>query len=274
MRFRVMSDLHLNWSQLEIPSLDDDENTVLLLPGDICEVVRGKDTYKEFFENAALQFKMVLYTFGNHEYYGDSYLKAKDHFLRQCGHIDNLKILDLDTVEFDDVAVIGCTLWTDMNKGDPLLIEDAKFHMNDYNEIRMGNWQTPYMRRLMPHDTMTDHYAMKHWIFEELYRVKQKGLKTVVMTHHHPSFMSVPERFKTGSMSELNGCYCSEMFNDVEQSGPDLWVCGHIHDRIDYMIGNTRVVCNPRGYQQIPTGPYDKVLNEDTSFNIRLAVEV
>jgi len=27
-----------------------------------------------------------------------------------------------------------------------------------------------------------------------------------------------------------------------------LWVHGHTHDPYDYVIGETRVVCNPRGY--------------------------
>jgi hypothetical protein len=27
-----------------------------------------------------------------------------------------------------------------------------------------------------------------------------------------------------------------------------LWTHGHTHELFDYMIGDTRVVCNPRGY--------------------------
>jgi hypothetical protein len=27
-----------------------------------------------------------------------------------------------------------------------------------------------------------------------------------------------------------------------------LWTHGHTHDPFDYMVGKTRVVCNPRGY--------------------------
>ena len=26
------------------------------------------------------------------------------------------------------------------------------------------------------------------------------------------------------------------------------WIHGHTHDACDYMIGDTRVLCNPRGY--------------------------
>ena len=27
-----------------------------------------------------------------------------------------------------------------------------------------------------------------------------------------------------------------------------LWTHGHTHEDFDYMIGSTRIVCNPRGY--------------------------
>ena len=29
---------------------------------------------------------------------------------------------------------------------------------------------------------------------------------------------------------------------------PKLIVHGHTHRRMDYMLGDTRVICNPRGY--------------------------
>ena len=28
-----------------------------------------------------------------------------------------------------------------------------------------------------------------------------------------------------------------------------LWTHGHMHNPFDYMIGDTRIVCNPRGYE-------------------------
>jgi hypothetical protein len=28
-----------------------------------------------------------------------------------------------------------------------------------------------------------------------------------------------------------------------------LWTHGHTHHKFDYMIGETRIVCNPRGYE-------------------------
>jgi hypothetical protein len=47
----------------------------------------------------------------------------------------------------------------------------------------------------------------------------------------------------------MNGAYYSEL-SDFIESHPQilLWTHGHMHDPSDYVIGSTRVVCNPRGY--------------------------
>jgi hypothetical protein len=47
----------------------------------------------------------------------------------------------------------------------------------------------------------------------------------------------------------MNGGYSS----DLEQFILDypqikVWTHGHTHDTFDYMIGQCRVICNPRGY--------------------------
>jgi hypothetical protein len=34
----------------------------------------------------------------------------------------------------------------------------------------------------------------------------------------------------------------------LERPQIKLWTHGHTHEEFDYMIGSTRVVCNPRGY--------------------------
>ena len=47
----------------------------------------------------------------------------------------------------------------------------------------------------------------------------------------------------------MNGGYSSDLDEFIEDH-PEirLWTHGHTHHEFDYMIGKTRVVCNPRGY--------------------------
>jgi hypothetical protein len=39
-----------------------------------------------------------------------------------------------------------------------------------------------------------------------------------------------------------------------------LWIHGHTHTAFDYTVGNTRVVCNPRGYVHRRTGELENPL--------------
>ena len=86
----------------------------------------------------------------------------------------------------------------------------------------------------------------------------------VVITHHAPSFMSVNDRYKGDTL--MNGGYASELGEFIlDHENIKLWCHGHMHDPVDYMIGTTRIVANPRGY----------VGQEDTDrFNPNFVVEL
>jgi hypothetical protein len=47
----------------------------------------------------------------------------------------------------------------------------------------------------------------------------------------------------------MNGGYTSDLVEFIlDRPQIKLWTHGHTHEQFDYMIGSTRVVCNPRGY--------------------------
>ena len=47
----------------------------------------------------------------------------------------------------------------------------------------------------------------------------------------------------------VNGAYSSDLSEFIlDRPQIKLWTHGHTHDTFDYMIGTTRIVCNPRGY--------------------------
>ena len=50
----------------------------------------------------------------------------------------------------------------------------------------------------------------------------------------------------------------------VEERGARLWIHGHTHISFDYQVGDTRVVCNARGYPG----------EQGTSMNPALVIEV
>jgi hypothetical protein len=69
----------------------------------------------------------------------------------------------------------------------------------------------------------------------------------IVVGHHAPSKSSTHPRYKNEVL--MNGAYSSDMNEFILNNRQiKVWTHGHTHEVFDYMIGTTRIVCNPRGY--------------------------
>ena len=263
MRVSVMSDLHLDFADLTLPGGD-----VLILSGDICEAKRMKpdmynrdmvlleherkdqrpDRFNRFFEEECAKYREVFMVMGNHEHYGFQYQKTYNHIKEQLP--TNVHLLENECRELDGVLFIGATLWTDMNRGDELTLFHMKSMMNDYRQITMFNEAKNAYHRLQPERTMADHYRSRNYIktILEENRATGKNLPVVVMTHHAPSKVSIKPRYINDTI--MNGAYSSDL-SELILDNPEIkvWTHGHTHDNFDYMIGETRIICNPRGYK-------------------------
>jgi hypothetical protein len=227
--------------------------------------------YHAFFQKCSEEFKQVIYIAGNHEHYHGDYAKSIPRIRANLAYLKNLHFLDKEFVTFDDVTFIGGTLWTDMNKEDPSTLFSIKGYMNDYqiikNSDRELNFKTPVygvkkdgytdytkvvsykfdvrVAKFSPEDSVVDHKAMLAFIDETV-----KGMHTekfVVVGHHSPSKLSTKPQYEKDVM--LNGAYSSDLSEFIlDHPQIKMWTHGHTHHEFDYMIGDTRVVCNPRGY--------------------------
>lgn len=273
MKVALCSDVHLEFGQLV---LENTENAhVLILSGDIC-VARdlmlpdphnivdfGKSKrYHEFFSNCASNFPHVVYIVGNHEHYHGDFADTIPHLRKCLGHLTNLYILDKETVKIDDITFIGGTLWTDMNKEDPLTLHGIRRMMNDFrcvdNSNRVVNYKSyddpehpdkPTFKTrpavFCPEDAVEDHKKMLDYI-KTVVEGKHDD-KFVVVGHHTPSQKSCHPKYRDDTL--MNGGYHSDLSEFIlDRPQIKLWTHGHTHELFDYMIGDTRVVCNPRGY--------------------------
>lgn len=254
MIIHLVSDLHLDISgHLEMPGGD-----VLIIAGDACEA-RGlvKEFHEtktldrkpgafpchDFFEFECAKYKKVFYVMGNHEHYGGRYWKTYPELARVMP--DNVTILEDQHEEYEGVVFVGATLWTDMNKSDPLTLAVIKDYMNDYRAITFHNVVYNNYRKLMPADTVYIHHQSKAYIEKTAKENADKPV--VVITHMAPTFQSVNEKFKNEGLS--NGAYCSDLSNLIlDNTNIKAWVHGHVHDPVSYKVGDCQVHCNPRGY--------------------------
>jgi predicted phosphodiesterase len=231
MRLHILSDLHLEFAQFDLPKTDAD---VVVLAGDVHVGRKGRLWIRNRFD------KPVIYVTGNHEYYRHSIPELTDTLRRETegGHIH---LLENSAVEIEGFSFLGCTLWSDFQlAGDvKTAMEEAGRGMSDYDLIEASGEN----RLLQPGDTARFHAASVAWLKSELSR--RDPARTIVVTHHAPSPRSIPP-FYEGSI--LNGAFASNLDALVESARVPLWIHGHTHYNVDYRLGATRVLSNQRGY--------------------------
>lgn len=271
MKIKIVSDLHLEFSDIEIQNNEDCD--VLILAGDILvasKLDKPESEYgirfRSFLKKASEAFPHVIYVAGNHEFYDSGrFFQTIDDLREHCSlNYNNVYFLERDTKIIDDVVFVGGTLWTDMNKYDPLTLHAVRDMMNDYRAIK--NDRNGFIP-LKPADTCERHRMTRDYI--KLIADEHKDKRCVVVGHHTPSFQSCHEQYKTDYL--MNGAYHSDL-TEIMFDRPQikLWVHGHTHHCFDYMVGETRVICNPRGYHD-STG---RGWGEDTGWDPTMFVEI
>lgn len=255
---KPISDIHLESGPINIPVTDVDKQTILVLAGDIGLVHKqyDKQLYVEFLRLMSLQFKYVILVMGNHEHYHGSikltYSRIKNALTEL--KLNNVFLLEKESVVLDGVAFIGATLWTNCDYHSPFSPMLWR-GMLDSQVIRNGpTLSSPYERKLSPEDTWKDHSEAIEFILSEIDKQTACGNKTVVVTHHAPSTLSIPDQYKTGPHSNLNMFFCSDLTMDIMDHNPDIWIHGHTHHCDEYLLDSTdqfcktRIVSNQRGY--------------------------
>lgn len=247
MKVRYVSDLHLEFHREDVgalmmifvPPLATDHESVLVLAGDI-----SKDFGRliDFLQLLAPRFKHVVFVAGNHEFYGydyQDYLRALKRFSDEFPNITATS--ELEEVVVDDVRFLASTYWADGGKSpmEHMFVEQGLW---DFRQIQFT--ENGKQRNFRVNDMKKIHCDQKRMLEEKL-STPFAG-KTVVVTHHLPSYALCHPRFGT----DCNGGFASESTDLMYgPEAPALWIFGHTHDTIDRQIADTRVVSNPSGYR-------------------------
>ena len=283
MKIKLVSDLHLEFSDIMIPN--DADYDLLILSGDIMvaqdmhdfpeenvrtaamlEMLSSRQAkaqrFRDFFKRCSFQFPHVIYVAGNHEFYHGKFFASLDHLREECAKYPNIYFLENDVKVINDIVFMGATLWTDCNKHDPFTLHALADMMNDFRIIR--NDYAGY-RSLKPAD-IADRHRKTLQYFKTVMDGYPQEQKFVVVGHHTPSHASCHPQYAHDYI--MNGGYHSDLSDFIlDHPQIKLWTHGHTHHPFDYVIGSTRVVCNPRGYES-------DGYNEDTGWNPNIVLEV
>lgn len=229
LKIKVISDLHLEFAPINVPYNGED---ILVLAGDISPSVDSVFSFIEEYmtTNTNTQILLIL---GNHDYFGSNIFERINYYRDNCSAIDRLHFLQDSSVVISGYRFCGATMWTDMMNGDTQSMKHCGRYTNDFYNIVDFD---PFMFCSL-------HENSKNALARE---IKNSEQPVVVITHHLPSFKSIDPAFNG---NKTNAAFAStDMNNLIASEKVKLWCHGHTHKTLDYMDGDTRVVCNPRGY--------------------------
>jgi predicted phosphodiesterase len=255
MKIAIYSDLHLELGDLD--PVNTGGADVLVLAGDILiandftlKSGSGRaraEMYGEFLIRASSLYNNIVCIAGNHEFYGGRWGKTLGILRDEYSKYNNIHFLENETVDIGGYTFVGSTFWTDLNGRCPITARIVKDSMNDY---RLITYDGENYRKITPEDTLARHTWSRNYLTDVL---EWPDRKFIVVTHTAPSSLSIAPQYRGDHYG--NGGYYTDMGNYIaDRPQINLWIHGHTHNPFDYTIGNTRVVCNPRGYVGVERG--------------------
>lgn len=251
MKIQYCSDLHLEFPDNKEYILDNPIEPIadiLILAGDIV-LFKIMDDHKDFFDYISRHFKMTFWIPGNHEYY---YYQADNSGFLDTKIRENVFLVNNCVKEIFGVNLIFSTLWSNISQARRWTIQQA---MSDFKVIKYND-----------HLFNVDDYNLLH---QESVEFIQKALaiksenKTIVVTHHAPTFLNYPEKYVN---SKINEAFATNLTALIKESNIDYWIYGHHHSNVgDFQIGKTKLLTNQLGYVKY---------NENIGFNSKAYIKV
>jgi predicted phosphohydrolase len=235
MKLQYCSDLHLefreNWDYLKEHPLQPNGD-ILMLAGDIVPFDL-QEKYNDFFDYISDSFDLVYWLPGNHEYYHSDAVMRSGIFQEKIRN--NVHLVNNVSFQHGNVKLIFSTLWSRISPANESYVKGS---VNDFRLIKFNGCP------LSAADFNRLHDDSLTFIKEEI--GKEFAGKTVVISHHVPTLLHYPEKYKGDRLNEV---FAVELFDVIDGSAVDYWIYGHHHNNIpDFSIGRTRLLTNQVGY--------------------------
>jgi predicted phosphohydrolase len=235
MKIQYCSDLHLefpaNKKYLKVNPIKP-EGEILLLAGDIIPFVEIEKE-NDFFNFLSDSFEHTYWIPGNHEYYRSDITERTGMFHEKIRN--NVSLLNNTSIDHKGLRLLFSNLWSKIH---PTFEYEIKKSMADFHLIKNNG------EKISGDDYDQLHKDCRAFLTKELSAVT--NLKTIVTTHHLPTFLNYPEKYRD---SELNTAFATELFEMIEPSSVDYWIFGHSHEAVsDFKIGKTTLTTSQLGY--------------------------
>ena len=158
----------------------------------------------------------------------------------------DVRFLENQSIEIDGIVFVACILFADFmlfnQRTTCKLI--AKRQLNDFRYVNIIG-EDGIAKLITPEDQIRLHNESKDFIDKTCRENPDK--KIVVITHHCPSYKSIPDQYKTDLLSAAFASNLEEII--AKYDNLILWCHGHVHSNMNYILHGTRIVANPLGYR-------------------------
>ncbi|HEV2483759.1 MAG TPA: metallophosphoesterase [Puia sp.] len=235
MKIQYCSDLHLEFPEnrkfLKRNALSP-VGDILLLAGDIVSF-NELDKAGEFFDFVSDHYAATYWIPGNHEFYGSDITDKPTPLWENIR--SNVHLVNDQTVDLAGTKLIFSTLWSRIS---PPLEWDIQRRISDFSAIAHGGGKFTARKFSLLH---AESLA---FLTDALQQVREAP--SIVVTHHVPTLMNYPAVYKNSPITET---FAVELFDLIDESGPDYWIYGHHHINTPaFKIGRTTMLTNQLGY--------------------------
>lgn len=230
MKYHVLSDLHLEFFN------DPIKASILLLswakPAD-CLVLAGDIVLLKHWEHFAKilkpmvdEYPKTIFVPGNHEYYGSSFPEGAQLLRKfEAAFGGKMTALYNQSTMVGDQKVVGTPLWIP---------------------------ETPESIAMGPTSGIAD-YSQVVGFKSNVHKEYDKAVKfltkekdyDIVVTHFVPHKAGIAEQYRGHPLNWFFMCDQSPL---IYLKKPKVWLAGHTHSAADELVGWTRLVINPFGY--------------------------
>jgi predicted phosphodiesterase len=263
--FNVISDLHLEINKdIPIETYEFADADILCILGDLLpnkylvisgneRVIKIHEKLKFLKDNVFPKYKKVYIILGNHDFYHGLYDDAEKNYKKFFADVPNLRVLQNEHDLFNDVVIVGCTLWTDFNKNNPLDSCAVQHGLADYHFIYRYYDENERGVKITPPFILTKFYESLAYLGFVCNEHADKDV--VILTHHAPHLNCILPRYKGSS---INAGFASDLSSFMElYQNVKLWGYGHTHSDVDFRCFETRIYSHQCGYQSYDLGQYE-----------------
>jgi predicted phosphohydrolase len=234
-KIQYCSDLHLEFTEnkyflkkMPIKPVGD----ILVLAGDIVPFI-AMHNHTDFFNFLGDNFKQTYWIPGNHEYYQSDISFRSGKVMEKIKN--NVFLINNQVIELNDTVLIFSTLWSKIHPQNTFIVQQ---NVSDFHVIKH------HKKSFLPTHFNAFHEEALTFLKQTIQQFPQH--KKVVVTHHVPTLMNYPEKYK-GDV--INEAFATELIDFITDSAIDFWVYGHTHYNVSaYKINKTWMLTNQLGY--------------------------